>query len=276
MPEENSRATKLVKTPEKEGSKAKQPVQKQAAIIRLNKGKADTLDSFASNDKYKTEFQRYPELRQKMEAQAVAWISRDTGGSFVLALQKIYEEQVIACFFQSQADANSAHGVSAEQLQTAVNGWKKQAEDFGKLVNLGKPVYSQDLQKIWDSLKHKQSPMQLANVAVEKFMQRPEVQEECRNDRAMQTDFNRRIESWLANGGHSTDPEVAVREIYHTTLIEHFQKERVLGNAGGESLIAVSILVFEAANKWSNTNPGQVLTTPILAGFLNTSVSPRQ
>jgi hypothetical protein len=277
MAEQDPKAKTPVKTPEKEGSRAKQPVQKHAATIKLNDVRAQALDAFASNDKYKAEFRRYPLLRQKMEELAVDWVLKDTGKNFVLALQKIFEEQVVACFFRSQTDTNSAHGLSAEQLQAAVNAWKKQAN------NLGKPVYSEDLQKIWDSLKqapgiavHKQTTMQLANAAVQKFMQRAEVGEECKNHRTMQADLNKRIASWLENGGHSADPDLTVRGIYHLALIEHFQNKLAPGIAGGESPIAILVLVFEAANKWSNTNVDQVLTTPILNGLLDTSVLPRQ
>jgi hypothetical protein len=118
--------------------------------------------------------------------------------------------------------------------------------------------------------------MQLPNAAVQQVMQRAEVVEECKNHRTMQADLNNRIASWLENGGHSADPDLTVRGIYHLALIEHFQNKLAPGIAGGESPIAILVLVFEAANKWSNTNVDQVLTTPILNGLLDTSVLPRQ
>jgi hypothetical protein len=84
--------------------------------------------------------------------------------------------------------------------------------------------------------------------------------------------------SWLDYCGHIGDQDLTVRVIYHMALIVHFLIILAPGIAGGESPIAilVLVLVFEAANKWSNTNVDQVLTTPILNGLLDTSVLPRQ
>jgi hypothetical protein len=274
MPEQNPKAMKPPRTPEKEGSKAKQPVQKHAAMIKLDNAKAQALDTFASNDKHKAEFQRYPLLRQAMEEQAVGWVAKGTGGNFVLALQKIFEEQVTACFFQSQIDTNSAQGLSAARLRTAVVAWKDRADNRGKLV------HTADLQQISLSLKYptgiadgyKETAItQMANAAVHQFMQLPEVREELK-DAAMKAGFNERIKSWLDNGGYSSDPARTVREGYHDALMEHFQRNLKPDNASGEA----SIAVFEAAKTWSNTNADQILTSPILTGFLNAFVSPRQ
>ena len=258
MHAKNGKAPMQAKTPEQAEGRKKQPARKPG----LNDAKTQALDAFAKNDKHKAEFQRYPQLRQAMEKHAIGWTVKATGGNFVLALQTIFEAQVIACFFESQAGADDANSISIDQLQAAVTAWKKQSANFGKLV------HSADLQQIWDILKSaapaykETNNTYTARAAVSRFAQRADVQTEFK-DFAMRSAFNSRIKSWLEAGGYSSDPDGTVKSIYQNAFVDHFQKIQEPEKASAKS----SIALVDAAMKWCNAHPDQVLSTQVLTGL---------
>lgn len=153
----------------------------------LDQARARTLNAFIRKAERRPSFERYPELELSMQRAALAWAKRDTGGNFVLALKKIFEKELLKCFYQTYLVMGGPEALLLKELQEKVDAWKARPENMGKAV---------DLNALWEIIPNIMPALSLpgttasaltrnAGSAVERFMQRADVAAEFQNNAAL-------------------------------------------------------------------------------------------
>ena len=238
------------------------------AEFKLDRIKAETLRKFVEKRERRNSFQRYPALLQKMEQSAVAWAQQDTGSNFVLALKKIFEEELQKCFYQTYRILGGPGQLKRRDQSMRVNAWKEQAE------NVGKPVHLEELCEIMSGFMpaltlpdvRASEFTRRAEAATERFMQRPDVAVELQNNVLLKKVFLHDIRQWISNGGFANDQDFAVQQTYHDALLRQYQEK--LRADGVDNSVSGKLRL--AGMTWWQDNETKVLTTTLLDALLIT------
>jgi hypothetical protein len=201
-----------------------------------------------------------------MEQAAVAWVQEDTGSNFVLALKRIFENELLKCFYQSYLILGGAGQYDFKDLQKHVEKWKV-AEG-----NVGKSLQLEDLVKLMANIMPaltlpgipSSEFTRRAEEATERFMRRAEVAAELQNNGALKKAFLHDIRSWIANGAFGEDQDFIVQQTYHDALLMKYQDalntSATDGNLSGRLKLA--------GMQWWQDNDAGVLTTTVLDTLL--------
>ena len=226
----------------------------------LDEERLALLNTYLKKPERRPSLERYPDLRNRVEAKVVAWVEQQSGGSFGLALKKIFEQELVQCFYQSGRIISDVPRSSLKDLKEAVHAWKDL--NGGEILTLD--VLWQIAPKSFESLtldRTKKNALFLYNeFATEAFLQREEVFAELRGNNRLKKKFLHDVKDWIVNGGHSQNPESTVQQLYHNALTMDYQAG--LEAAGAQSVHIRSLTV--AAMKWWADNEASVLNTEVL------------
>jgi hypothetical protein len=226
----------------------------------LDEERLALLNKFLKVDKRRASLERYPDLRSRVEAKAVAWVEQQSGGSFGLALKKIFEQELVQSFYQSGRIISDAPSNSLKDLKEAVRSWK----DLNRGEILTLDVLWQIAPKSFEPLTldrtKKNAQFLYREFLTEVFLQRDEVFAELQGNKGLKKKFLREVRHWILEGGTSRNPEGTVQQLYHEALTVHYQTGLEAAGAQAVHLRSLSI----AAMKWWADNEASVLTTAVL------------
>jgi hypothetical protein len=226
----------------------------------LDEERLALLNKFLKVDKRRASLERYPDLRSRVEAKAVAWVEHQSGGSFGLALKKIFEQELVQCFYQSGRIISDAPSNSLKDLKEAVRSWK----DLNRGEILTLDVLWQIAPKSFEPLTldrtKKNAQFLYKESLTEAFLQRDEVFAELQGNKLLKKNFLRDVRHWILDGGYSQNPETTVQQFYQDALTSHYQEG--LATAGAQAVHIRSLTI--AAMKWWADNETSVLTTAVL------------
>jgi hypothetical protein len=189
----------------------------------------------------------------------LAWVQADTGTSFVLALKRIFEDELLKCFHQSYLTLSGAGQYSFKDLQKRVDDWKAAEDNVGKSLQLLDLVHIMANNMPGLTLPGITSTefTRRAEAATERFMRRGEVAAELQNNGALRKAFLHDIRSWIANGAFGENQDFIVQQTYHDALLSQYQEKLktngVDGNLSGQLKLA--------GMQWWQDNEARVLTT---------------
>lgn len=231
--------------------------------ITLHHKRLDRLGRFARKAERQPDFERYPALMTRLKQEAHVWESKNTGGSFDLALKTIFENALLECFHDTCRLMGDAPSLELNDMQEKVKQWKAQ----NKGVDLTLEALWRIMPKLMPSLTanavKQTAATRNAEAVTEAFMQRTGVVRELQENRLLKKCFLRDIKAWIALGQFNQHLEVAVRQIYHKALILQYQ--RSLAATGLDP--AQTEQVRLAAVQWCKDHDADVLTTGVLAAL---------
>ena len=227
---------------------------------KLSRSNAEAFNKFVERRERKSSFERYPELLQNMKQSAVAWQNEGAGSSFILALKRIFEEELVKCAYQTYLLLGKSRTETFDDHLKRVNDWKAKKENVGKPVNLEQLV--EIMSAIVPALTSI-APTEFtrrAEAVTEKFLRRTEVAAELRDNAPLKKVFLNDIRSWTRNGAFGDGPEFLVQQTYHHALLSQYQEklkaDGVDGNLAGKLKLA--------GMQWWQDNEAKVLSTAVL------------
>ncbi|MDB5757673.1 MAG: hypothetical protein JWM30_962, partial [Burkholderia sp.] len=181
----------------------------------LDEERLALLNNFLKVHKRRASLERYPDLRRRVEAKVIAWVEQQSGGSFGLALKKIFEQELVQCFYQSGRIISDAPSKSLKDLKEAVRSWK----DLNRGEILTLDVLWQIAPKSFEPLTldrtKKNAQFLYREFLTEVFLQRDEVFAELQGNKGLKKKFLREVRHWILEGGTSRNPEGTVQQLYH-------------------------------------------------------------
>jgi hypothetical protein len=195
-----------------------------------------------------------------MKQSAVAWQDEGTGSSFILALKRIFEEELLKCAYQTYLLLGKSRTETFDDHLKRVSDWKAQKENVGKAVHL------EQLVEIMSAIVPPLTSItpteftRRAEAVTESFLRRAEVAAELRDNAPLKKVFLNDIRSWIRNGAFGDDAEFLVQQTYHDALLgqyhEKLKADGVDGNLAGKQKLA--------GLQWWQDNETRVLSTAVL------------
>ena len=246
-------------------SSAPQPSEDR---VTLNEERSRLLKVFEGKPERRAIFERYPSLKESIRQRAIKWAIDDGAGSFGIVLKKIFEDELIKCFYRSYKLTSDAPYLDRTKVRVKAAEWKaeKKAEKEG---------YDLSLEVLWSIMPKNVQPLTLetvvpnfrtrnAEVATEKFLQRESVARELQENPTLKKRFLHDIRAWIATGAFGEDADNAVQQPYHDALTEQYQRRL---EAEGKDVVLVKKLKLAAMQWWADNDAG-VLTTAVLRRLL--------
>lgn len=242
-------------------SSAPQPSEDR---VTLNEERNRLLKVFESKPERRAIFERYPSLKERIRQRAIEWAINDGTGSFGIVLKKIFEDELIKCFYRSYKLTGDAPHLDRTEVRAKAAEWKaeKKAEKEG---------YDLSLEVLWSIMPKNVLPLTLetvvpnfrtrnTEVATEKFLQRDSVAKELQNNPTLKKRFLHDIRAWIVTGAFGEDADSTVQQLYHDALTTQYQQGL---EAEGKDVVLVKKLKLAAMQWWADNDAG-VLTTGVL------------